>query len=198
MTCKRVSAAQGTSTPWTREGHALYHYPRAAGIPHGGARQYNTVDAETQSLRHSEGCASTPWNPLRRRRAVRCRFPSATNRGIASSQSPLDSASSLRRKLRSLPCSSYSAAIRFAGFASEAGVVAPLHPNDVRSGERGEGEAQKATAAPGNLIPGRRPLRGAYPRSAHALKDAHSVLSQLLGQFVPQQPTFISFLVQKF
>ena len=39
----------------------------------------------------------------------------------ASSQSPLDSASALRRKLRSLPCSSFSAAIRFAGFASETG-----------------------------------------------------------------------------
>ena len=48
------------------------------------------------------------------------RYPGGTNRGIASSQSPLDSASALRRKLLSLPCSSFSAAIRFAGFASEA------------------------------------------------------------------------------
>ena len=51
---------------------------------------------------------------------MRYRYPCATNRGIASSQSPLDSASALRRKLLSLPCSSFSDAIRFAGFASEA------------------------------------------------------------------------------
>ena len=37
----------------------------------------------------------------------------------ASSQSPRGSAFALRRKLRSLPCSSFSDAIRFAGFASE-------------------------------------------------------------------------------
>ena len=54
----------------------------------------------------------------------RSRYPSATNRGIASSQSPRGFASALRRKLRPLPCSSFSDAIRFAGFASEAGVVA--------------------------------------------------------------------------
>ena len=41
--------------------------------------------------------------------------------GIASSQSTLSEASALRRKLRSLPCSSFSAAIRYAGFASETG-----------------------------------------------------------------------------
>ena len=52
--------------------------------------------------------------------AVRCRYLGRTNGGIASSQSPLGSASALRRKLLSLPCSSFSAAIRFAGFASEA------------------------------------------------------------------------------
>ena len=57
-------------------------------------------------------------------------LPSATNRGIASSQSPLGSASALRRKLRPLPCSSFSAAIRFAGFASETRVVASLPLND--------------------------------------------------------------------
>ena len=53
-------------------------------------------------------------------RAVRCCYHGRTIWGIASSQSPLDSASALRRKLLSLPCSSFSAAIRFAGFASEA------------------------------------------------------------------------------
>ena len=131
------------------------------------------MDAEAYHFRHSEGYASTPWNPPIRGRAVRHRgrgrvvvstvilakrgspkeghgstlsLPSATIGGIparsarmtaefesrhryhgrtiwgiASSQSPLGSASALRRKLLSLPCSSFSAAIRFAGFASEAG-----------------------------------------------------------------------------
>ena len=54
----------------------------------------------------------------------RCRYHGGTIWGIASSQSPLGSASALRRKLRSLPCSSFSDAIRFAGFASETRVVA--------------------------------------------------------------------------
>ncbi len=99
----------------------------------------------------------SPCNPLWRGTAVRCRYfggtiwgiPARSARmtaglrrrwslprwnqqgGIASSQSTLDSASSLRRKPRSLPCSSFSAAIRFAGFAAEAeGIVATLSLND--------------------------------------------------------------------
>ena len=32
-------------------------------LPRSRAGQYVAVDAETQTLRHSEGCASTPWNP---------------------------------------------------------------------------------------------------------------------------------------
>ena len=68
-------------------------------------------------------------------RAVRCRYLGGNNGGIASSQSPLDSASALRRKLRSFPCSSFSAAIRYAGFASETGGRLRLPLNDVRSSE---------------------------------------------------------------
>ena len=47
-----------------------------------GAGWGSVVDAETQALRHSEGCASTPWNPTIRGNAVRCRYPGGTIWGI--------------------------------------------------------------------------------------------------------------------
>ena len=58
-----IPRSGATPKPWTREGFLLHRHPRAAGIPYGGAGQYVAGDAEAQGLRHSEGYASTPWNP---------------------------------------------------------------------------------------------------------------------------------------
>ena len=44
----------------------------------GGGRGRGTVDAQTQGLRHSEGCASTPWNPQLRGMAARCQWTRET------------------------------------------------------------------------------------------------------------------------
>ena len=100
---------------------------RSGDPPRRGTRP--TVDAEGSS---SPPSSSRSGDPLAKGGAVRHRYHGRTNGGIASSQSPLDSASALRRKLLSLPCSSFSDAIRFAGFASETRVVASLPLNDVQ------------------------------------------------------------------
>ena len=136
---------------WTREGRRLLRHPREAGIPYGGGGAVRRRGRGNSSFPSFRG--RRPWNPPVRGNAVRCRgrgdlkspsfrgvrqhpvespieggavrcrYPGGTIWGIASSQSPLGSASALRRKLLSLPCSSFSAAIRFAGFASEAGAA---------------------------------------------------------------------------
>ena len=103
-----IPHAGAHAQPWTREGRPLLRHPRAAGIPPPSGAGHQIVAAETQTLRHSEGYASTPWNPPCggtrpavdaggspsppsssrsgdppfRGSAVRCRSPSATNRGI--------------------------------------------------------------------------------------------------------------------
>ena len=79
-------------------------------------------------------------------------YCSAPQWGIASSQSPLDSASALRRKLLSLPCSSFSDAIRFAGFASETRVVASLPLNGVQESECGAGYGGRVDAGYGGRV----------------------------------------------
>ena len=122
---------------WTREGRPLHRHPREAGIPPSGAEQYVIVTlskqrgdsrAERENDVHNGDCV-----PGRCRGRGRVSLSSVilAKRGSptqgqssASSQSPLNSASALRRKLRPFPCSSFSAAIRFAGFASETRVVA--------------------------------------------------------------------------
>ena len=119
MTCISVSAPQG----------AVVHCGRAR------VALFSVILAKRGSPGQGQGSTLLlPWWNQRgdsraerendSRVSVRCRYRGGTIWGIASSQSPLDSASALRRKLRPLPCSSFSAAIRFAGFASEAGVVA--------------------------------------------------------------------------
>ena len=162
MTCERVSAQQGAASPWTRRPKfSVIQRPQAVESPGQGQCSAATVDVGGLP---SPPSSSRSGDPPVRGRAVRCcyphatnsgilrsltlplndsifsvrrRYPGGTNGGIASSQSPLGSASALRRKLRSLPCSSFSAAIRFAGFASEA--WAAERENDVQEWRCGAG-----------------------------------------------------------
>ena len=133
MTCEVVSAAQGCGGNvdagggrgrrgrgrWMRRGCLLLRHPRAAGIPRSGAHARQWMRRPEASVIQRPQAVEFPMEGS----AVRHCYLPATNRGIASSQSPRGSAYASRRKLRSLPCSSFSAAIRFAGFASETGAA---------------------------------------------------------------------------
>ena len=148
MTCVVVSAAQGAFVTVDAETQGLRHSEAAGrGIPRSGAGQCVVVTKVEPTVGFPrESSISRPITStisryvfirffpfgfleygmgmyicMDRDGGERCRYPSAAYQGIASSQSPLGSASALRRKLLSLPCSSFSDAIRFAGFASETG-----------------------------------------------------------------------------